>query len=83
MRLPRLLAIAIGAMAVSPAHAADQATVDSVVVLRGTSAPPAPWNEPPPPPEVQIVYVPVYDLPLAYGTFFARHHHKLAAARHR
>ena len=82
MRLLGLLIVAIVAIA-SHAYAADQAPDDAVVVLRGSSAPPEPWYEPPPQTEVQVVYVPVYSLPLAYGTFLPRHHHRLPASRHR
>jgi len=82
MRLLGLLIVAIVAIA-GHAYAADQAPDDAVVVLRGSSAPPEPWYEPPPQPEVQVVYVPVYSLPLAYGTFLPRHHHRLPASRHR
>ena len=73
MRLLVLLVVAIAAVA-GQAYAADPAADDAVVVLRGSSAPPTPWSEPPPEPQVQIVYVPVYYLPLAYGKFVPRHH---------
>ena len=48
----------------------------SVVVLRGSSAPPTPWYEPPPEPKVvvQPVYVPLYYLP-TYSPFFHRQPH--------
>ncbi|HYX00912.1 MAG TPA: hypothetical protein VE963_02420 [Reyranella sp.] len=82
MRLLGLLIVAIVAIA-GHAYAADPASDDAVVVLRGSSAPPEPWYEPPPQTEVQVVYVPVYSLPLAYGTFLPRHHHRLPASRHR
>jgi hypothetical protein len=79
MRLLGLLIVAIGIIA-GQAHAADQVSSDAVVVLRGSSAPPMPWYEPPPEPQVQIVYVPVYYLPLAYGTFAARPHFRSIGA---
>src|SRR5262245_16030680 len=82
MRLLGLLIVAIVAIA-GHAYAADPASDDAVVVLRGSSAPPEPWYEPPPQTEVQVVYVPVYSLPLAYGTFLPRHHHRPPASRHR
>jgi len=63
MRFARLL-LALIALA-SPALADEPS---SVMVLRGSSAPPTPWYEPPPEPKiiVQPVYVPLYYLPVAY-----------------
>ncbi len=57
----------------------------SVVVLRGSSAPPTPWYEPPPQPQsvVQPVYVPLYYLPVTYSPFFHRRHHAPSARRNR
>lgn len=69
MRLaPLLLALVVFA---PPALA--EAT--SVVILRGSSAPPTPWYEPPPEPTVvvQPAYVPVYYPVLGYGVFIHRH----------
>ena len=56
----------------SPALADEPA----VVVLRGSSAPPTAWYEPPPEPKVvvQPVYVPLYYLPVTYSPFHRRHH---------
>jgi len=85
MRFLGLLMVAIGVIA-GHAHAADEAATDSIVVLRGSSAPPTPWNEPPPEPAiiVQQVYLPAYSyLPFAYGPFIHRHHHHLSARRNR
>ncbi len=66
------------ALAASPALADEPAT-SPVVVLRGSSAPPAPWHEPPQP-EVQTVEVPVYYYPVWFnGRRVSRHHHAHAA----
>jgi hypothetical protein len=84
MRFASLL-LALIALA-SPAFADDAATSSSVVVLRGTSAPPTPWYEPPPEPQVVIqpVYVPLYYYPLLFnGPTFHRHHRGLPARRNR
>jgi hypothetical protein len=74
---PLLAAIAVA----TPALADEPA----VVVLRGSSAPPTPWYEPPPEPKVvvQPVYVPLYYLPLAYGPSFHRRHFAPSAKRNR
>jgi len=77
MRFAKVLLILIGVVAASPALA------DDVVILRGSSAPPVPWYEPPPQPQVQTVYVPVYYVPFAYGTFVQRHAHRSFAPRNR
>jgi hypothetical protein len=79
MRIASLL-FALIALA-SPALADEP----SVVVLRGSSAPPAPWYEPPPEPKVivQPVYVPLYYLPVAYSPFFHRPHHAPSTWRNR
>jgi hypothetical protein len=81
MRLaPLLLALVVFA---APALAEDAAT--SVVILRGNSAPPTPWYEPPPEPTVvvQPVYVPVYYPVLGAGAFIHRHGHAPIARRNR
>jgi hypothetical protein len=68
----------------SPALADESAS--SVVVLRGSSAPPTPWYEPPIEPKiiVQPVYVPLYYyLPVAYGPFIHRHPRTPSARRNR
>jgi hypothetical protein len=75
-RLASLLIALIGIA--SPALADEPAPATPVVVLRGSSAPPTPWYEPPPEPKVivQPVYVPLYYLPnylpIAYGSSFYR-----------
>jgi hypothetical protein len=81
MRIVSLL-IALIALA-SPALADEPAS--PVVVLRGSSAPPTPWYEPPPEPKivVQPVYVPLYYLPVTYGPFIHRQHHAPSARRNR
>lgn len=88
MRFASLL-LALIAVA-PPALAEDAATSAPVVILRGSSATPTPWYEPPPEPKVVIqpVYVPGYYLPLAYGPLafgpvVHRHKHTLAAPRNR
>lgn len=81
MRLaPLLLSLVLFA---TPALAEDAAT--SVVILRGSSAPPTPWYEPPPEPTVvvQPVYVPVYYPVLGYGAFIHRHGHGPITRRNR
>lgn len=77
MRFATLLLAAI-ALA-GPALAAEP----QVVVLRGSSAPPAPWYEPPPEPKVvvQQVYVPLYYLPVAPSPFFFHRKHLAPSAR--
>ena len=79
MRIASLL-FALIALA-GPALADEPA----VVVLRGSSAPPTPWYEPPPEPQiiVQPVYVPLYYLPVGYGPFIHRHPHMRSARRNR
>jgi hypothetical protein len=80
MRFASLLLVLI-ALA-SPALADEPA----VVVLRGTSAPPTAWYEPPPEPKVvvQPVYVPLYYLPVAfYNPFMYRQHFAPSAKRNR
>lgn len=83
MRLASLLLLPI-ALA-SPALADEPATSSPVVVLRGSSAPPTPWYEPPPEPTVVIqpVYVPMYYLPFAYGPILERPRHAPAGRRNR
>ena len=81
MRLaPLLLALVVLS---APALAEDAAT--SVVILRGSSAPPTPWYEPPPEPRVvvQPVYVPVYYPVLGSGAFIHRHGHGPTTRRNR
>ena len=81
MRLaPLLLALVVLS---APALAEDAAT--SVVILRGSSAPPTPWYEPPPEPTVivQPVYVPVYYPMLSNGAFIHRHGHGPTTRRNR
>jgi hypothetical protein len=57
----------------------------SVVILRGNSAPPTPWYEPPPEPKiiVQPVYMPVYYPVWTNGPFIHRHHKATSARRNR
>jgi hypothetical protein len=79
MRFASLL-LALIALA-SPALADEPA----VVILRGSSAPPTAWYEPPPEPKVvvQPVYVPLYYLPVTYSPFLHRWHHAPSARRNR
>ena len=74
MRIASLFFALAAMVAVDPALAEDPANASSVVILRGSSAPPTPWYEPPPEPTVtvQTVYVPLYYLPLAHGSFIDR-----------
>jgi hypothetical protein len=80
----RLVALMLAlAVAASPVLA-DEPTASPVVVLRGSSAPPTAWYEPPPQPEVQTVYVPVYYYPVwINGRFVPRHQHAFSRARSR
>ena len=84
MRRLAILATTLIALAV-PAVAEDAATPTPVVVLRGSSTPPTPWYEPPPEPKViiQPVYVPLYYLPVAYGSYFHRQPNWPSARRNR
>jgi hypothetical protein len=84
MRFASLL-LALIALA-SPALADEPA----VVVLRGSSAPPTAWYEPPPEPKVvvqpvvvQPLYVPLYYLPAIYNPFIFRQHFTPSAKRNR
>jgi hypothetical protein len=63
------VAIAFATPALAPALA-DEPTTSPVVILRGSSAPPTPWYEPPP--EPKVVVQPVYVPPLYYlpGSFY-------------
>jgi hypothetical protein len=83
MRLARLLLALIGIA--SPSLADEPAPATSVVVLRGSSAPPTPWYEPPPEPKVivQPVYAPLYYLPVAYSSSFYRQPFRPSAKRNR
>lgn len=76
----RFAALLLAAIAFATPALADE---PAVVVLRGSSAPPTPWYEPPPEPKVvvQPVYVPLYYLPLTYGPFFHRQHFAPSAKR--
>ena len=60
----RFATLLLAAIAVATPALADE----PVVVLRGSSARPTPWYEPPPEPKiiVQQVYVPLYYLPVTY-----------------
>ena len=76
MRLPSLL---FATMVIAGPALADE----PVVVLRGSSAPPTPWYEPPQP-EVQTVYVPVYYYPVwLNGRIVSHHHHASSQPRSR
>ena len=85
MRIASLFLVLTAMVAAGPALAEDPANMSSVVVLRGSSAPPTPWYEPPPEPKVivQPVYVPLYYLPVAYSPFFHRQHHAPSIRRNR
>lgn len=85
MRRLAILLLALAPIALAtPALAEQPAT--SPVVLRGSSALPTPWYEPPPEPKVivQLVYVPLYYyLPVAHDPFIHRHPHTSSARRNR
>ena len=83
VRLASLLLFPIGIA--TPAVADEPLPATSVVVLRGSSAPPMPWYEPPPEPKVivQPIYVPLYYLPVAYGSYFYRQPNWPSARRNR
>jgi len=69
-----------------PALASPALADEPVVVLRGSSAPPQPWYEPPPEPQVvvQPVYVPLYYLPVSfYNPFLFRQPFAHSAKRNR
>jgi hypothetical protein len=85
MRLASLVVVLSAVVAAVPVLADEPAPATSVVVLRGSSAPPTPWYEPPPEPQViiQPVYVPLYYLPVAYGLTFNRQPHWSSARRNR
>lgn len=77
-----LLAFLLVVAAAGPAFAesSDLDNASGVVVLRGSSAPPAPWYEPPPEQELAYpVYVPVYPVyfPMAHHRFLPATHHRL------
>ena len=76
----RFATLLLAAIALASPALADE---PQVVVLRRTSAPPAPWYEPPPDPRiiVQQVYVPLYYLPVASGPFFFHRQHFAPSAR--
>ena len=84
MRFAKLLLFLFAGATAAPALAED------VVILRGSSAPPTPWYQPPPEPVRETVYVPVYYLPFAYGSVIHRQHgpgmtqaHAFSARRNR
>jgi hypothetical protein len=81
----RFASLLLALIALATPALADDATTSPVVVLRGSSAPPTPWYEPPPEPKVvvQPVYVPLYYLPLAYGTVVYHHKHVPSVRRNR
>ena len=76
----RFATLLLAAIALASPALADE---PQVVVLRGTSAPPAHWYEPPPDPRiiVQQVYVPLYSPPVTTGPFFFHRQHFGPSAR--
>lgn len=78
----RFATLLLAATAVASPALADE---PAIVVLRGSSAAPTPWYEPPPEPKIiaQQVYVPLYYLPLSYGPSFHRQHFPPFAKRNR
>jgi hypothetical protein len=79
--MKRLAILLFAPIALATPVLADEPTSPPVVVLRGSSAPPTPWYEPPLEPTivVQPVYVPVYYPVVGYWPFV--HHHAQPAAR--
>ena len=75
----RFATLLLAAIAVATPVLADE----PVVVLRGSSAPPTPWYEPPPEPRiiVQQVYVPLYYLPGTASPFLFHRPHVAPSAR--
>ncbi|HEY6719964.1 MAG TPA: hypothetical protein VI232_26745, partial [Reyranella sp.] len=66
MRLSKLLVVLIGVAAAGPALAGppdDPAAATTVTVLRGSSAPLAPYTAPPREVVREVVYLPAYDPP--------------------
>lgn len=78
----RLVSLLLALIAISSPALADDASPSPVVVLRGSSAPPTPWYEPPPEPRtvIQPVYVPV---PVISSWPFVHRHPHPAARRSR
>ena len=77
----RFATLLLAAIALASPALADE---PRVVVLRGASAPPTPWYEPPPEPRtiVQQVYVPLYYyLPVASGPFLPHRRPFVPSAR--
>ena len=54
MCVAKLILFLTAIAAAGPAFAQEPAAAPPVVILRGNSAPPTPWYEPPPEPEVTI-----------------------------
>jgi len=72
----RLVALMLALAVVASPALADEPESSSVVVLRGSSAPPTPWYGPPAQSEVQTVDVPVYYYPVWFnGRVISRRHH--------
>jgi len=86
MRFAKLLLVLTAVAMAGPALAEEPAAASSVVILRGSSAPPTPWYTPAPSPrEVEIREVP-YVLPYYYFALPYRivpRHRPAAAAMHR
>ena len=72
----RVVALMLALAAAASPALADEPAPSPVVVLRGSSVPPTPWYEPPPP-QIQTVYVPAYYYPVWVG-FRHRHAHSPA-----
>ena len=72
----RLVALMLALAVVASPALADEPESSSVVVLRGSSAPPTPWYGAPPQPQVETEYVPVYYYPVWFnGRTVSRRHH--------
>jgi hypothetical protein len=72
----RIVALMLALAFVASPALADEPASSSVVVLRGSGAPPTPSFEPPAQPEVQTVDMPVYYYPVWFnGRAVSRRHH--------
>ncbi|MBI2738184.1 MAG: hypothetical protein HYX38_16755 [Rhodospirillales bacterium] len=71
----RLASLLLALIVIASPALADDASPSPVVVLRGSSAPPTPWYEPPPEPQIVIqpVYVPIYYPVVGSWPFVHRH----------
>lgn len=71
----RLVSLLLALIAIASPVLADDTPPSPVVILRGSSAPPTPWYEPPPQATIVIqpVYMPGYYPATGYWPFVHRH----------